>query len=761
MVLDQNTSSEPTDVGRYQLTFGKGRAPWALSASDLPPCNAACPAGVNAKAYVGLTKSGRFAEALDVVRERLPLPGVMGRICSRPCERNCTRGKLDEPIAICALKRFLADYELRRGGRIVRRITPRRPERVAIVGAGPAGLTAAHDLLCRGFGVTVFDEFERPGGMLLAAIPEFRLPRDILSLEIGDILGAGVELRAGVRVGRDLSIGDLFNQGYKATLIATGAHKGIPLDLEGDGLDGVVDAISFLASVNLHGLRSIGKKVLVIGGGDSAIDSARCALRLGAEEVRIAYRRSRTEMPARDYEIEQATGEGVKIDFLVAPAKILGDGGRVSAIMLKRMRLGEPDSSGRRRPLPIEGSEFEVACDSVIAALGQRPDLGVLGGQSVIQVAKWGTVMADELTCATSAPGVFAAGDIVSGPATAVEAIGAAHRAAEAIEAFLVTGEAKALETTSRCSPIKLEITPATQAHVHRIEPASADAVQGARSFDEVEMAYSVDKARDEASRCLMCGSCAECKRCVGECDGRYVTALPTGKEPSWGDGELIRIRSAELESLIDEGPSKAMLTAENGEPLEERLVTPIVAMADEELCIGCDTCGDVCPYTAIKTLCRIDGRTVPVLDSAFCRGCGLCIANCPTGALDQMCFSNELLARAVLEARGTVVLGCVWAKSREPDAYRALRDTFGKDAKFVDLLCTGRVPAWLLLKALERGVKRIAIVACPESQCRYGSTSKVEGMVSTLKVLLEMLGITPDRISIIKLSEGGRHEKD
>jgi len=761
LVLHQNTPPEPTDIGKYQLTFGKGRAPWELIASDLPPCNAACPAGVNAKAYIGLAKDGKFAEALEVVRARLPLPGVIGRICSRPCERNCTRGKLDEPIAICALKRFLADYELRRGGRIVRRITPRRAERVAIVGAGPAGLTAAHDLLCRGFGVTVFDEFDRPGGMLLAAIPEFRLPRDILSLEIADILGAGVELRAGVRVGRDLSIGDLFNQGYKAVLIATGAQKGIPLGVEGDGLDGVMDAISFLASVNLHGLRSIGKKVLVIGGGDSAIDSARCALRLGADEVRIAYRRSRTEMPARDYEIEQATEEGVKIDFLVAPAKILGDGGKVSAIMLRRMRLGEPDSSGRRRPLPIEGSEFEVACDSVIAALGQRPDLGVLEGQTGIEIAKWGTVVADELTCATSAPGIFAAGDIVSGPATAVEAIGAAHRAAEAIEAFLVTGEAKVLETTRRCSPIKLEMIPATKAPVHRIEPASADAVQRARSFDEVEAAYSVDKAREEAGRCLMCGRCAECKRCVGECDGRYVAALPSEKKPSWGDEELIRIRSDELETLIDEGPLKAMLTPESGEPLEERLVTPIVAMADEELCIGCDTCGEVCPYTAIKTFCRIDGRTVPVLDSAFCRGCGLCIANCPTGALDQICFSNELLAQAVLEARGTVVLGCVWAKSRAPDAYQVLRDTFEEDTTFVDLLCTGRVPAWLLLKALERGVRRIAVVACPEGKCRYGSISRVEGTVSALKSLLEMLGITTDRISIIELSEGGPHEKD
>jgi len=754
--LYTNTSSDSADVGKYQLTFGRGRTPWALTVSDLPPCNAACPAGVNAKAYIGLIRDGKFAEALEVVRERISLPGVIGRICSRPCERNCTRQKLDEPIAICALKRFLADYELRRGGRIVQRIAPQRAERVAIVGAGPAGLTAAYDLLQQGFGVTVFDEFDRPGGMLLAAIPEFRLPRKILSLEIGDILGAGVELKSGIRVGQDLGIEDLFKQGYKAVLIATGAHRGIPLGVEGDDLDGVMDAISFLRSVNLHGLRSIGKKVLVIGGGDSAIDSARCALRLGAEEVRIVYRRSRVEMPARDYEVQEATDEGVKIDFLVAPTKILGHSGKVSAIVLRKMRLGEPDSSGRRRPVPIEGSEFEVACDSVIAALGQRPDLGVLEGQTGIEIAKWGTVVTDELTCATSAPAVFAAGDIVSGPATAVEAIGAAHRAAEAIEAFLLTGNIKKPGEKRRHSPIKFEIAPATERPVHRIEPSSTDPAQRARSFDEVEMPYTVDRARDEASRCLMCGSCAECRRCVGECDGRYVAALPSKEEPSWDDRELIRIQSAELESLLGKAPLKAALTPETGGPAEERLVTPIVATADEELCIGCDTCGEVCPYTAIKTLCRIDGRTVPVLDSEFCRGCGLCIANCPTGALDQIHFSNELLAKAVFEAGETLVLGCLWAQNRAPGDYRALLDTFGKDARVIEVLCTGRVPAWLLLKALERGVKRIAIVACAEGKCRYGSSERVRDMVSRLKLLLEMLGLSSDILSIINLSEGG-----
>ncbi len=753
--MSRNELDKPTEIGTHQLVFEKERAAWALIDVDRPPCNVACPAGVNAKAYVALAAEGRFDEALRVVRGHIPLPGVIGRICSRPCESHCIRGQFDDPVAICFLKRFVADYELRRGGRIMKRLSPTRPEKVAIIGAGPAGLTAAHDLLLKGFGVTVFDRFEKPGGMLLAGIPPFRLPRDILALETEEILREGIELKAGVNVGRDLGIEELLGQGYGAVLIATGAHKGIALGLEGEDLEGVLDAISFLASVNLHGNRSIGKRVIVIGGGDSAIDSARVALRLGADEVRVAYRRSRVEMPARDYEIDEAVKEGIEIDFLVAPTRISGAGGKVSSLELRKMRLGEPDASGRRRPVPIEASEFLIDCDSVIAALGQRPELGFLGGQHGIEVTRWGTILADEHTCATSRPAVFAAGDVVSGPAAAVDAIGAAHRAAEAIASFIESGEAKLVEKEERHFPVRFEMVRAPSVEEKRIQPPSIDATESVRSFDEVEMAYTGGQARDEASRCLMCGACSECELCINECDGRYVALIASAQEQgSWGEAELLKIRKTDLENILakEEAPIKAILQTDDEHVPPEMTVTPIVAIANEDLCIGCGICSDVCSYTAIRIACRMDGRIVPILDSALCRGCGSCIANCPTGALDQMHFSNERLAKAVLDATGTVVLTCIWAKAKYPQAFRALEKRLGNDATFVDLLCTGRLPAWLLMKALETGVGSVVIVGCGADDCRYGSGLDVRDTISTLRALLEMLGITTDKIMLIEL---------
>ncbi|MBN2208422.1 MAG: FAD-dependent oxidoreductase [Candidatus Coatesbacteria bacterium] len=767
--MQQERDERPTRVGTHKLVLGEERATWALVEADRPPCNAACPAGVNAKAYVALIAEGRFDHALRVVRERIPFPGVIGRVCSRPCESECVRAQFDDPISICSLKRFIADYELRLGGRIVKRIRPERPERVAIIGAGPAGLTAAQDLLLRGFGVTVYDRFEQPGGMLLAGIPSFRLPRDILALEADEILKMGVELKAGVCVGHDIGIEGLLGQGYKAALIATGAHKGISLGVEGDELDGVYDAISFLASVNLDGNRSIGSRVIVIGGGDSAIDSARTALRLGAREVRIAYRRSRAEMPARDYEIDEAVSEGVEIDFLVAPTRIFGAGGKVSSIELTRMRLGEPDSSGRRRPIPEEGSEFEVECDSVIAALGQRPDLSFLEGQRGIEATRWGTILADERTCATSLPGVFAAGDVVSGAATAVEAIGAAHRAAEAIASFIESGAAEVSLQRELQFPVKFEMIYAPSVPQKRIEPPSADAAESARSFDEVEMAYTVQQAREEASRCLMCGSCTECELCINACDGRYVAVLSqdVAREACWGDGDLTKIQRPALEELLAdcEAPISGAIEAADGSIRQGGILTPILAVVNEDLCIGCGICSEVCSFTAARIACRMDGTVVSILDSTLCRGCGSCVANCPTGALDQTHFSSESLATAALDAKGVLVLACLWGKTRHPESYRALtepadfatvalRVTSAElgEATLVELLCAGRIPAWLLLKAIERGVDRIVVAGCGADDCRYGSGKDIQETVSAVRALLEMLGMPPDKIDFVEL---------
>ncbi|MBN1592129.1 MAG: FAD-dependent oxidoreductase [Candidatus Coatesbacteria bacterium] len=751
--MSRDSKNRQIGSANFEIAPSGGRLSYKLVTSERPPCNAACPAGVNAKAYIALTAEGRFDEALRVVRERLPIPGVMGRICSHPCETECARGEFDDPISICSLKRFIADYELRRGGRIIERISPTRPERVAIIGAGPAGLTAAQDLLMKGFGTTIFDRFNEPGGMLLAGIPPFRLPREILSLEIEHVLQMGIEIKTGISIGRDLGLNELLEQGFSAVLIAAGAHKGMSLGVEGEDLEGVLDAISFLASVHLDGNRTLGKRVIVIGGGDSAIDSARTALRLGASEVKIAYRRSRAEMPARDYEIEEALREGILIDYLVAPERILGTDGGVSSIELKKMRLGEPDSSGRRRPVPIDGSEFTVDCDSVVAALGQRPDLGLVEGIDGLEVTRWDTIGADERTCATSIPRIFAAGDIVSGAATAVEAIGMAHRAAEAIAAFIETGKASILEPRKYQTPVKYELIFSPTDERKRIKPPLADNLD-VRSFDEVEMAYTLEQAREEASRCLMCGSCLECERCINECDGRYIALESEQREASWCDAELVKVQHAQLEDLLGEKREMARCSVKVGDADESALsgiLAPIIALCDESLCIGCSTCEDACSYAAAKTTFVKDGRVVQVIDTAVCKGCGACIARCPTGALDQMHFSNERLAQSILDVKDkTVVFRCIWAKANHPDASDALANRLGDEAVFIDLLCTGRIPAWSIIGALENGAREVLIYSCGEDDCRYDSCHDVEETVAKLNAILYILGVTSDKIKLM-----------
>lgn len=746
-------SNGPARTGACELVLAKTEQAWALIQTGQPPCNAACPAGVNTKAYVALTAEGRFAEALKVLRERLPIPGVMGRVCSRPCESECTRGQFDDPVAICSLKRFVADYELRGGGRIVKRIQPSRPEKVAIIGAGPCGLTAALDLLRRGYQATIYDQFANPGGMLLAGIPSFRLPRDILSLEINDVLRAGVELKAGVRVGRDVGIEELLGQGYSAALIAAGAHKGISLGIPGEELDGIVDALSFLAAVNLHGDKSVGQKVIVIGGGDSAIDSARTALRLGASEVRIVYRRSRVEMPARDYEINEALEESVELDFLAAPVRIHGSG-RVSSLEVCKMRLGEPDSSGRRRPVPIEGSEYHIPCDMVIAALGQRPELNFLSDQKRLETTKWDTVIADDRTCVTSAPGVFAAGDVVTGPATAVEAIGAAHRAAQAIASFIESGEACVSERCERCFPIAFELVPAPKESAGRIEPPLMAPEIRAKDFSEVERSYSIKSAKEEASRCLMCGACDECQVCINECDGRYLAMLPAarGEAARWGEAELIRVRMSQLEVLLEGEPAVALLKGTEQEQAE-RLLTPVAVVPNPELCIGCAVCEEMCSYCAIRIAFDAERKAFfPVVERSLCRGCGSCVANCPTGAMDQVYFSNEQLGEAALASAKHLVFSCIWQKSESPQAFEALSKRLGPDALFVECVCAGRIPPWLLLKALESGTEKILVAACKESGCRYGSGEKTRDTICRLQAVLTMLGIEADRLAVIDL---------
>jgi len=410
---------------------------------ETPICQETCPVHIDIRKYIGLIADGRYLDALAVIRERNPLPAICGRVCHHPCEGACNRGKQDEPVAIDALKRFVADYELalKKQGKLPKPVAPQiNPKlgKVAIVGAGPAGLTVAHDLALRGIGSTIFEEAPVPGGMLWLAIPEYRLPRDIIQTEVDYICDLGVELKLNTPITRDFNIDQLLSDGYRAVFLGIGAHRGLKLRVPGeDDYEGFLDCIVFLRRVNLGDKTKPGRKVIVIGGGNSAIDAARTALRLGSEEVHIVYRRTVKEMPANPWEIEEAEKEGVKITYLAAPVEILGENGKVVGMRCTRMKLGKLDASGRRRPIPIEGSEFEIEADVIVPAISQQPDISFLHEGHGLSINRWNSFDINPRTMQTNRPEVFAGGDAVTGPATVIEAIAAGHRAADSMVKFL------------------------------------------------------------------------------------------------------------------------------------------------------------------------------------------------------------------------------------------------------------------------------------------------------------------------------------
>jgi len=475
--------------------------PWHL----VPPCKGACPAGLDIRSYIDLAAHGHFEKALEVIEEKIPFPATIGRVCPHPCETKCNRKEVDESIAINGLKRFIADAVHARHGR--RKITPfarSREERVAVIGAGPAGLTAAYNLAQRGYAVTVFEAASVAGGMLTGAIPEYRLPRDVVRNEIEHIQRSGVEIRLNSPVGKDgLTLESFLSQGFNAIFIAVGAHKSMNLGVPGEDLEGVYYGTALLKEASTCKELTMKERVVVIGGGNVAVDAARTALRLGAREVSIVYRRSTDEMPAYPEEVETAQQEGIKIQYLTAPSGVVGKDGRVTGLECVKTELGEPEASGRRRPVPVAGSEFVVAADMVIAAIGELPDLAFLG-TSGVGVGE-GTITADPRTMATNVKGIFAGGDAVTGPATVIEAIAAGTRAAFAIDRFL-RGQDMAEEVVEpRIIGIE-EIDVARFKKRERETMPSLSAKKRTKGFSEVELGFAELEALFEADRCLQCG---------------------------------------------------------------------------------------------------------------------------------------------------------------------------------------------------------------------------------------------------------------
>lgn len=492
-----------------------------------PKCRAACPAGINVQGYVALINEKKFDEALDLIRRTIPFPGVCGRICFHPCEAECERGKVDEPVAINALKRFVSDYELKnKKNKIVTPIPTIHKEKIAIIGSGPSGLAAGYDLVRMGYPVTVFESLSKPGGMLRVGLPDYRLPSDILDTDIEYIKKLGVEIKTNTTVGENLSFNDIL-AGYDAVLVASGMTKGAKLGLEGEELKGVINAIDFLRETNLGKQVELGDRVAVICVHRLlALDVVRVAVRLGPKEVNVIYRRSEKQMLSHERvadhiknEIEEAESEGAKFQFNIWPTKICGKDGRVASIEFTRMTLGDPDDRGKRRWMPIKGSEFTSEVDTVILAIGQAQNTSFLPPE--VELKENGNIKVDPISLETSVPGIFACGEVESGPSIAIASIALGKRAAVSIDRYLRGEDMKA----GRENEIKIVENVAKEGlekKARQVMPVLPPEKRS-RNFDEVETGFTEEMALKEAARCLKCGGCSECLECEKACEPNAI----------------------------------------------------------------------------------------------------------------------------------------------------------------------------------------------------------------------------------------------
>ena len=496
------------------------------------PCKTACPAHIAVQGYIKMAAQGRYLDALKLIKQDNPFPAVCGSICNRRCEEACTRGNVDNPVAIDEIKKFIAEQELSAEKRYIPPLRTKRatlepyPQKIAVIGAGPAGMSCAYFLANMSYKVTVFDKNAVPGGMLTLGIPSFRLDKDVVNAEIDVLRQMGVEFRCGVEVGKDITIQQLREQGYKGFFLAIGAQKSAPLGVKGDDLAGVFGGIDFLREVNLGSKPEIGAKVAVIGGGNVAMDVCRTAVRLGADEVYVIYRRSQDEMPADKEEVAEAMAEGVKFRFLNAPAEILGENGRVKALKVEIMDLGEADEKGRRKPVGT-GRFEEIEVSAVIGAIGQKIDLGGIDAEGMVMNLN-GTIAADPVTLQTAQPDIFVGGDVYTGPKFAIDAIAAGREGAVSLHRFVHEGQSLTIARNRRHF-IELDknnvVIPVDGFDSAKRQSVAHDASK-AKTFSNDRITFTEEQVKEEAARCLGCGAtevdenrCLGCGLCTTRCE--------------------------------------------------------------------------------------------------------------------------------------------------------------------------------------------------------------------------------------------------
>ena len=581
-----------------------------MSAHDgdcVAPCQLNCPARTDCQGYVGLIANGEYEAALKLIKNKVSLPASIGRVCPHPCETACRRGKVDEAINIAQLKAFAADMDLNSDSYLPEKNAP-TGKKIAIIGGGPAGLTAAYRLAISGHEVTVYDMMEKMGGMLRYGIPQYRLPKEVLDKEIAIIEKLGVKMINGVKLGKDFTVASLKAQN-DAVIVAVGAWKSSSMRTPGEELDGIYGGIDFLRAVALKQEINIGDKVVICGGGNTAMDACRTAVRLGAKEVYCVYRRTRNEMPAEDIEITEAEEEGVQFKFLTNPISFNGKDGKVKSVTLQLMELGEPDASGRRRPVAIEGKTEELDVDSVIIAIGQKL---VNEDVSELKLTDRGNIEADIDTFKTNIEGVFAIGDATNrGASIAIEAIGEANRCALSIDAYL-NGED--IETRvpyiSRRDEELIDFQSKEKCPARK--PKVLPAAERKNNFDEVCLGYTEEDAKAEASRCLECG-CKEYYKCK-----LLSVAQRYDIHPERFKGEMPQKYTADSNEFIERNSAKCILCG---------------------LCVR--SCKEVMNISAIGLLGRgFKTEVAPAfnlpLDQTKCTNCGLCVELCPTGALTE-----------------------------------------------------------------------------------------------------------------------------